>query len=52
MEQHEITLTITVRIDAPTESDAFDVIQDTFGEGSACGVDVVGYEVTKHVGPR
>jgi hypothetical protein len=52
MEEHEITLTLTVKIEAPSLGDALDVVDDTFGAGSACGVDVVEYEVTKHVGPK
>lgn len=52
MEQYEITLMLKVRIEAPNESDAYDVVYDTFGTGDACGVDVVEYEVVNHAGPK
>lgn len=52
MEEYEITLELKVRIEAPSESDAYDVVADTFGTGSACGVDVLEYEVVRHVGPK
>lgn len=52
MEEYTITLELTVKIAAPSISDALDVVLDTFGRGSTCGTDVVEYEVLKIVEPK
>lgn len=52
MEEYTITLQLTVKVEAPDAGDALDVAMDTFGKGSACGVDVVEYEVLKVAEPK
>ena len=52
MEEYTFTLNLKVKIEAPSLSDAYDAAMDTFGPGSACGADVVEYEVLEHDGPE
>lgn len=52
MDEYTLTLQIVVKIEAPDMSDALDVAMDTFGKGSAGGVDVVEYEVLKVAEPK
>jgi hypothetical protein len=47
MEEFIIKMELTFRVEAPTSTDALDVVLDNFGPGGACGVDVVEYEVLK-----
>lgn len=49
MEEYTLTLQLIVKVEAPSLSDALDATMDTFGPGSACGADVVEYEVLEHV---
>ena len=51
MEEYTLTLRLTIKIDAPSLSDAYDIAMDTFGPGNNCGADVVEYEVLEHVEP-
>lgn len=52
MDEYTIILQLTVKIAAPSAGDALDVVLDTFGPGSACGADVVEYEVLKIAEPK
>lgn len=45
MEDYSVTIKIKVEIQAPTLSDALDVMLDTFGPGSINDANVVEYEV-------
>lgn len=40
MEVHEFKITLLVTIEAPSEQDALDLIDDTFGLGEDCGVTI------------
>jgi len=52
MDEYTLTLQLTVKIEAPDAGDALDVAMDTFGTGSAGGVDVVEYEVLRIAEPK
>ncbi|QIQ62991.1 hypothetical protein SEA_MOAB_114 [Streptomyces phage Moab] len=52
MEEYTLTLQLTVKVVAPDAGDALDVALDTFGPGSACGADVVEYEVLRIAEPK
>lgn len=45
--KHRFVVEMIVEVEAFDESDAFDVIQDVFGTGDFCGVDVVECEFTQ-----
>jgi hypothetical protein len=45
MKTYEFTVTVQVSVAAPSESDAMDMVKDTFGEGEVCGLDVKDFEV-------
>lgn len=52
MEEYTLQLQLTVKIEAPSMSDALDVAMDTFGKGSFLSADVVEYEVLSSAGPK
>jgi hypothetical protein len=52
MEEYIITISIKAKVEAPSLSDALDVMMDIFGPGSINGADVVEYEVLNHDGPE
>lgn len=45
METFEIAVSILVKVEAPNESDALEAVQDTFGEGEICGLEIKDVEV-------
>ena len=42
----EFTVTLKVRVPAFDKADAEDVLYDTFGPGSECGVEITSFEVS------
>jgi len=48
MERYLFSVLLKVEVEAFTEADAQEAIQDCFGEGSVCGLNVVDFEVTDH----
>lgn len=50
--EYTIKMEVTFKVEAPDAGDALDVVLDNFGPGSACGVDVVEYEVLKIAEPK
>lgn len=47
MKDYTAKVVVTVRLTAPDESDAKELLEDTFGVGEECGVTVLTAEVTK-----
>lgn len=52
MEEYTLTLQLTVKIEAPSMGDAYEIALDTFGKGSFPGSDVVEYEVLSSREPK
>jgi hypothetical protein len=49
MKEYEVSVLIKVKVDAFSEADALDAVHDCYGEGEACGLNVLEYEVVTHV---
>ena len=46
METYDFEVLLKVQVNAFNRNDAYEIVHDTFGEGNACGLDVVDFEVT------
>lgn len=45
MNEYELQVTLTVKVEAFDLEDAIDAVRDAFGEGSTCGVDIKRFKV-------
>lgn len=45
METYEFEVTVTVKVDAFSEGDAKELVEDVFGPGNDCGVEVVDFNI-------
>ena len=45
METYEFEVCLTVKVQAFTESDAYDLLNDTFGPGEDAGIEIVTSEI-------
>ena len=43
-----VSVVLQVEVEAFDEGDALEAVHDCFGEGSACGLNVIDYEVVDH----
>lgn len=48
METYLLTVTMQVEVQAYGIGDAFEAVEDCFGQGEACGLKVTEFEVTDH----
>ncbi len=48
MNTYLMSVTLQVKVDAFDEGDAFEAVEDCFGQGDACGLEVVEFEVNEH----
>jgi hypothetical protein len=45
MKTYTIAVSLLLSVEAPDESDAREAVQDTFGEGEICGINIKDVEV-------
>lgn len=45
MKRYEYTIQLKVAVEAPSESDAEELLEDVFGEGGQFGLDVTEFDV-------
>lgn len=45
MKKYKLSVLVEIEVEAFTDSDAYDIVQDCFGEGNSCGLNVIEFEV-------
>lgn len=48
MNTYTVSVLIKVEVEAFDEGDALDAVHDCYGEGEACGMNILQYEVIAH----
>lgn len=48
MNTYMVSVYLQVEVEAFAEDDALEAVHDCFGEGDACGLKVIDYEVVDH----